>query len=220
MASNKLLKSVLIVLVLGTSSVICLVLYLVIYSFFLKPLQTFLTTSSPDKTYTVSLRGQKTQPIFFTAEVRYDVSKNGAPMLSNKFLSSADGLDFPFEFLYPNHRWIDEQTIQFYREENLRERPPDTVVVVNNTGKTLKLVRIGSTEIVLFFEMQPGFKDSIPSSQSKGDRKGLSVGVSLLTVQASWSLLLTLTLRDEGNPGLLGWIFERTKPWWRCSIKD
>ena len=49
------------------------------------------------------------------------------------------------------------------------------MVVVNNTGKTLKLVRIQSNEIVLFFEMQPGFKTSIPSSQSKGDYKWLFV---------------------------------------------
>ena len=169
-ASNTLLKSVLIVLVLGASSLFCLV----IYSFFFKPLQTFLITSSPDKTYTVSLRGQKTQPIFFTAEVRYDVSKKGAPMLSNKFLYSADGLDFPFEYRYPNYRWLNEQTIQFYREENLRERPPDSVIVVNNTGKTIKLVRIESNEIVLFFQLEPGFKTSIPSSQS-GDSKWIFV---------------------------------------------
>jgi hypothetical protein len=169
-ASNTLLKSVLIVLVLGASSLFCLV----IYSFFFKPLQTFLITSSPDKTYTVSLRGQKTQPIFFTAEVRYDVSKKGAPMLSNKFLYSADGLDFPFEYRYPNYRWLNEQTIQFYREENLRERPPDSVIVVNNTGKTIKLVRIESDEIVLFFQLEPGFKTSIPSSQS-GDSKWIFV---------------------------------------------
>jgi hypothetical protein len=171
MAKNALLKSVLVVLVLGGSLLICSVMY----SFFLKPLQTFLITSSPDKTYTVSLRGQKTQPIFFTAEVRYDVSKKGAPMLSNKFLSSADGLDFPFEFLYPDHHWITEQTLQFYREESFRETAPDTVIVVNHTGKTIKYIRIDSNEIVLFFEMQPGFKGSIPSSQSKGDRKGLFV---------------------------------------------
>jgi len=169
-ASNTLLKSVLIVLVLGASSLFCLV----IYSFFFKPLQTFLITSSPDKTYTVSLRGQKTQPIFFTAEVRYDVSKKGAPMLSNKFLYSADGLDFPFEYRYPNYRWLNEQTIQFYREENLRERPPDSVILVNNTGKTIKLVRIESNEIVLFFQLEPGFKTSIPSSQS-GDSKWIFV---------------------------------------------
>jgi hypothetical protein len=49
------------------------------------------------------------------------------------------------------------------------------VSVVNNTGKTIKLVRIESNEMVLFFEMEPGFKTSIPSSQSKGDRKGLFV---------------------------------------------
>ena len=171
MRSNTLLKSVLIVLFLGASSLIGFVIYIL----FLKPLPTFLTTSSPDKTYTVSLKGQKTKPIFFTAEVRYDVSKKGAPLLSDEFLSSADGLDFPFEFLYPNNRWLNEQTIQFYREENFRETAPDTVIIENNTGKTIKYVLIDSNEIVLFFEMQQGFKNSIPSSQSKGDSKWLIV---------------------------------------------
>ena len=180
-ASNTLLKSVLIVLVLGASLLICFV----IYSFFLKPLQTFLITSSPDKTYTVSLKGQKTKPIFFTAEVRYDVSKKGAPMLSNKFLYSADGLDFPFKFSCPNYRWINEQTIQFYREENLRERPPDTVIVVNNTGKTLKLVRIGSNEMVLFFEIQPGSRPRYRVPNQKEIRSGCLWRVSLLTAQGS-----------------------------------
>ena len=90
--SNILLKSVLIVVFLGGSSLIGFV----IYSFFLKPLPTFLTASSPDKAYTVSLKGQKTKPIFFTAEVRYDVLKNGAPLLSDEFLFSADRLKFSF----------------------------------------------------------------------------------------------------------------------------
>jgi len=194
-ASNTLLKSVLIVLVLGASSLFCLV----IYSFFFKPLQTFLITSSPDKTYTVSLRGQKTQPIFFTAEVRYDVSKKGAPMFSNKFLYSADGLDFPFEYRYPNYRWLNEQTIQFYREENLRERPPDSVIVVNNTGKTIKLVRIESNEIVLFFELEPGFKTSIPSSQSKGDSKWLFVNGEFTDGTSISEFGADLNLKGQGE---------------------
>lgn len=169
MASQIRLKWVLTVIILGGSLLICFLLY----SFFLKPLPTFLTISSPDKTYTVSLKGQKTKPIFFTAEVRFDVLKNGTLILSDKFLYSADGMDFPFESSYPNHRWINEQSLQFYREEALRA--PDTIVVANNTGKTIKYAKIDSIDILIFFEMQPGFKVSIPTSQSIGGSKWLSV---------------------------------------------
>jgi hypothetical protein len=91
-------KWVLTVIILGGSLLICFLLY----NFFLKPLPTFLITSSPHNTYTVSLKGQKTKPIFFTAEVRFDIFKNGTPILSDKFLYSADGMDFPFEHQYPN----------------------------------------------------------------------------------------------------------------------
>ena len=171
MASQIRLRWVLTVITLGGSLLICFLLY----SFFLKPLPTFLTTASPDRTYTVTLNGQKSRPIFFTATIRFDVSKNGTSMLSDKFLYSADGMDIPFETWYPNHRWLNEQSIQFYREQNLRDVPPDTIVVANNTGKTIKYAKIDSIDIVIFFEMQPGFKISIPTSQSKGDGKWLSV---------------------------------------------
>jgi hypothetical protein len=171
MASQIRLKWVLTVIILGGSLLICFLLY----SFFLKPLPTFLTTVSPDRTYTVSLKGQKSRPIFFTATIRFDVLKNGASMLSDKFLYSADGMDIPFETWYPNHRWLNEQSIQFYREQNFRDAPPDTIVIANNTGKTIKYAKIDSIDIVIFFEMQPGFKVSIPTSQSKGESKWLSV---------------------------------------------
>ena len=165
------LKWLLTVFILGGSLLICFLLY----SFVLKPLPTFLTTASPDRTYTVTLKGQKTRPIFFTATIRFDVLKNGTSILSDKFLYSADGMDIPFETWYPNHRWLNEQSIQFYREQNLRDTPPDTIVVANNTGKTIKYAKIDSIDILIFFEMQPGFKVSIPTSQSKGDGKWLSV---------------------------------------------
>lgn len=171
MASKTWLKWVLIMFVLGA----CLLASLISYSLFLKPQPTFLTTVSPDRTYTVSLKGQKSRPIFFTATIRFDVLKNGTSMLSDKFLYSADGMDIPFETWYPNHRWLNEQSIQFYREQNFRDAPPDTIVVANNTGKTIKYAKIDSIDIVIFFEMQPGFKVSIPTSQSKGESKWLSV---------------------------------------------
>jgi hypothetical protein len=84
-------------------------------------------------------------------------------------------MDIPFETWYPNHRWLNEQSIQFYREQNFRDAPSDTIVVTNNTGKTIKYAKIDSIDIVIFFEMQPGFKVSIPTAQSKGESKWLSV---------------------------------------------
>lgn len=169
MASQTRLKWVLTVIILGGSLLVCFLLY----SIFLKPLPTFLTTASPERTYTVTLKGQKSRPLFFTATIRFDVLKNGTSMLSDKYLYSADGLDFPFESSYPNHRWINEQSLQFYREEALRA--PDTIVVANNTGKTIKYAKIDSIDILIFFEMQPGFKISIPTSQTTGGSKWLSV---------------------------------------------
>jgi hypothetical protein len=169
MASQIRLKWVLTIMILGGSLLICFLLY----SLFFKPHPTFLTTASPDRTYSVSLKGQKSRPIFFTATIRFDVFKNGTRIISDKYLYSADGLDSPFEFSYPNHQWINDQSLQFYREEQLRA--PDTIVVANNTGKTIKYAKIDSIDILIFFEMQPGFKVSIPTSQSVGGSKWLSV---------------------------------------------
>ena len=152
-----------------------LLVSLISYGMFLKPQATFLTTVSPARTYTVSLKGQKSRPIFFTATIRFEVIKNGNRILSDKFLYSADGMDIPFETWYPDHRWLNEQSIQFYREQNFQDAPSDTVVVTNNTGKTIKYAKIDSIDIVIVFEMPPGFKVSIPSSQSKGESKWLSV---------------------------------------------
>jgi len=146
----------------------------VLYSFMPQPLPTFLTTSSPGGNYTLALKGQKTRPVFFTVEVRFDVMKSGTPLLSNMFLFSADGMDPPFESLYPNQRWIDDHSIQFYREENLRNSP-DELIIVNNTGKIIRYARINSDDIILFFDLPPGFKTSTKLSPSKGDYKRVYV---------------------------------------------
>src|SRR5437764_2067841 len=94
---------------------ICVLLYTVVA----KPLPVFLTTASPEKIYSVSLKGQKTQPLFFTAKVRFGVLKNGAPFVSDRLLHSADSEDLPFQFRYPNTRWINEHCLQFFHEEYL-----------------------------------------------------------------------------------------------------
>jgi hypothetical protein len=145
------------------------------YVFFIKPYPTFLITTSPKGSYTVSLKGQKTKPFFFTAEVRYSVVKNGELLLSDKSLFSGDGTDYPFEFKYPDYRWEYEQCLQLYRKEDLQESAPDMLVVVNNTGRTIRYAKIEEVDVVLIFEMQPGFRVTVPTARSKGDTKWIDV---------------------------------------------
>lgn len=134
-----------------------------------------MTTSSPLKTYTLSLTGQKERPLFFTAEVRFDVLKNGAPFLSNQYLHSGDSEDMSFEMGYPSHRWITEKTIQFYREQYFNDGPPDNLVVVNNTAETIKYTKIESVDKLLLFDLQPGSATKIVTPRPRGDSKWVDV---------------------------------------------
>ena len=162
--------------VLGVSLVASFVLVcLLVYTALTKPLPTFLTTSSPENTYTIVLKGQKSQPLFFTVEVRFDVFKNGAHLLSDRFLHSGDSEDFPFESMYPNYRWNNEQTIQFYNEEDLKEHPADALRVVNTADKTIKYARIESVDQVIIFEMKPGYTTTFATPKTKGDSKWFRV---------------------------------------------
>ena len=152
-----------------------LIISLIIYRVIAKPPPTFLTTSSPEKTYTVYLTGQKEQPLFFTVEVRFHVMKNGTRFLSNKYLHSGDSEDMSFEMRYPNHRWVNENTLQFYREEYFHDGKPDTVVVVNNTGETIKYTKIESVDAILLFDLQPGFTGKMLTPRPRGDSKWVDV---------------------------------------------
>ena len=93
--SKTILKYILPASVLFGTLLTSVVLYRVVG----KSRPPFLTTSSPLKTYTLSLTGQKERPLFFTAEVRFDVLKNGTPFLSNKYLHSGDALFYTYSYL-------------------------------------------------------------------------------------------------------------------------
>jgi len=123
----------------------------------------------------ISLRGQKDRPFFFTVQVRFDVLKNGTSFLSNMYFHSGDSEDPSFESEYPNHRWTDENTIQFYRQEYFDKANPDTLVVVNKTGEAIKYARIDSVDKVLLFDMQPGATAKLETPRSRGDLKSINI---------------------------------------------
>jgi hypothetical protein len=135
----------------------------------------FFSTSSPGGTCTVSLTGQKERPVFFMVEVRFDVSKGGEVFLTDKHLHSFDPLDLSFEMGYPDHRWLSESTIQFYREEYFNYGEPDTFVLVNNTGRAIKYALVESTDKFLLFDLPAESTTKLLNSPQRGDFKWLNI---------------------------------------------
>ncbi len=135
----------------------------------------FLSTSSPNGTYTVNLTGRKERPVFFTNEVRFDVLKNGKPFVSDQFLHSGDAMDLSFESGYPDYRWVDQNILHFYRGQNFNGSKPDALVVVNNTDKVIKYLIVYSTDKFLIFDLKPHSETNLLTSQSRGDSNGFSV---------------------------------------------
>jgi hypothetical protein len=135
----------------------------------------FLTTSSPLGTYIVYLTGQKERPLFFTVGVRFNVLKNGKPYILDKYMHSGDSLDLSFESGYPSQRWLNESTIQFYREQYFNDGEPDTLIFLNNSKKSIKYLKVESVDKFLLFDLNPGSSTKMLNSRSRGDSKWLSV---------------------------------------------
>jgi hypothetical protein len=85
-------------------------------------------------------------------------------------------MDLAFEAGYPNHRWVYENTVQFYREQYFNDGRPDTLKVMNKTGKTIKYLMISSIDKFLCFDLQDGAALELLNSQPRGDYKWLDVG--------------------------------------------
>jgi len=135
----------------------------------------FFATRSPGGTYTVNFTGQKQRPFFFTNTVNYDVLKNGQLFLPSSHIHSGDALDISFELAYPNHRWLNEDILQLYREQYFNDGKPDTLVVINRTGQVIKYLKVDSVDKFLFFDLQPGAEVKLLNSPSRGDYKWLDV---------------------------------------------
>ncbi len=135
----------------------------------------FLSTSSPDRIYTVNLTGRKERPRFFTNEVRLNVLKNGKPYMSDLYLHSGDAFDISFEFGYPDYRWLNLNVLQFYKEENFKTGKPDTLVVTNKTDKNIKYLVVFSRDDVLILDMPSHSETDLRTSPSRDQSKGFTV---------------------------------------------
>jgi hypothetical protein len=135
----------------------------------------FFVTSSPGGIYTVKLTGQPHRPYFFTNTVNYHVLKNGQPFIPGTYMHSGDDMDISFELAYPNHRWLNENLLHFYREQYFNDGKPDTLIVVNRTGQIIKHLNVASVDQFLFFDIQPEAEIKLLNSQPRVDNKGINI---------------------------------------------
>ena len=126
----------------------------------------WLSTSSPDKTYTVELTGNKSRSFYHA--VRFNVIKNGQATVEDAHAHSGDWMDISFELAYPERAWVDENVLRFWRGPERVERAGfDTLLIANKTNKAIKYLRVSAKDLFLVFDIQPGSTSRLsPSRQS------------------------------------------------------
>jgi len=135
----------------------------------------FLTTISPEHTYSVVLRGDKGRPLIIPNQVRADVFKSGQPFISDIWLhSTGDSFDLSFEAGFPDVRWLDDNVLEFYRAQYY-ERGADLLQVENTETKTIKYLRVQAENKLLIFELRPASSVSVEIPAPRSDSQWIAV---------------------------------------------
>ena len=135
----------------------------------------FLTTASPHNTFSVKLKGDKGRPLIIPNEVRADVFKFGQPYMSDIWLhSTGDSFDLSFESGFPNVRWLNDSTVEFYRPEYF-EKGADSLLVSNRAATTIKYLRVQSENKFLLFELPSGTSVSLDIPAPRGDSQSIAL---------------------------------------------
>lgn len=119
------------------------------------PARQFASTASPDKTYTVNLRGRKSSPRykFVMHSVYFDLYRRGDRVLRGQLLHDGDSFDPGFEDLYPIHTWLNNSTLMFH--DGKMADQPDSISIVNEASKPIKFlqIEINAVELFLLFDL-------------------------------------------------------------------
>lgn len=141
-----------------------------------------LSTTSPGGTYTVQLRGKTEPPSIYYAhgnhEVSMNVLKNGTNLLMNELIYDGDQYDDLFLDLFPAQEWQAESVLRFGEEHSSPSTQYDTILVTNNSSKTIEYFRVNYNGIELFyiFELSPGANAQLRAesrTDKQSDRSGL-----------------------------------------------
>ncbi len=116
----------------------------------------WLSSTSPNNKYTVELTGDKGRGGFLIYSVlKYNVLVNGEPLIRDRLLHYGDSMDISFELAYPEHAWMDGNTLRFWSNRHRREENLDTLLISNNTDKVIRFLRIKAWDMFFVFDVQP-----------------------------------------------------------------
>ncbi|MDQ3798143.1 MAG: hypothetical protein M3384_01725 [Acidobacteriota bacterium] len=138
------------------------------YWFFVAEPDVFLSTTSPDKTYTFELTGNAFSPSlpFYDHRTNFNLFKNNRSLVKNAQVMAYDFFDSGFSEMYSGHNWESESVLRF-RTKDYRRRSrenSDSLTVSNKTSKNIKYLRITAGDMFFIFEMPPDSTDkhSVP----------------------------------------------------------
>ena len=135
----------------------------------------FFTTSSPNGTYSVSLKGDERRTLLLPHEVRADVLKSGRPFVSNIFMhSSHNAFDLSFEAGFPDARWLSDNALEFYRREYF-EKGSDSLIIENSSNRAVQFMRVQALNKFLVFDIQPGSSISLQIPAARGDSQWIAL---------------------------------------------
>jgi hypothetical protein len=114
----------------------------------------WLSTSSPNKTYTVQLTGREFRPKVpgVEHEARFNLLKGSEPVVKNAYVDSYDWFDSDFAEMYPEHEWVTESVLRFGRLTKSEQRI-DSLIVSNRTDKPVRYLKITVGDMLFIFDV-------------------------------------------------------------------
>jgi hypothetical protein len=172
----------------------------------------WLTTSSPNKTYTVEFTGDKGRGgIIYSSVVGYKVIKDGDIIAQDSSVHSGDWMDISFELAYPQQAWIDENVLRFWGDDNLREKRNkfDTLLISNETDRAIDYLEVKAKDLFLIFDMPPRSRMKLLfSHHTEGtgfwvqgafeDGKAFSYGTSFRAIESNEQLQYCMSVNETG----------------------
>ena len=126
-------------------------------AFLVSPAQSrvWLSTSSPNKTYTVQLTGRKFRPrvLGVEHEARFNLLKGTKPVVKNAYVDSYDWFDSDFAEMYPEHKWVSESVLRFGYKLAKSQQRIDSLTVSNRTDKPVRYLKITAGDLIFIFDL-------------------------------------------------------------------
>ena len=143
----------------------------------IKETEVLLTTTSPKGTYTVRLTGRAERPKlpFVSHQVLFSVTMGGEVALANKYLHSGDWFDPSFGLAYPEHAWVSDQILKFYKNEFVSEGQYGRILILNKTREIIQYLRVTSVDTFLVLDVQPESTTTMDVSAPRGDSVWIKV---------------------------------------------